>query len=320
MTNYICLFLCFVLCLPVWTAVDAANRVIVDGEQRSAGWLARTIVTDDESEIHFSVREGDRVSDVVGGMEHPASGTAKAKGNAYRIDTAVTLDTAEFYLDFSDTQTLQYYVYESTVEFGTYNQIFTFSESVSGIGANWYSSGPIGIDLQAGMHYIVAVSWSGTTAYYYNSGDSQATSFGAHVHGYAVGIHPLPASFSSTSNDQAIYYQRITTNTGSATPTPVPTPTPPSSPTATPTIPSCIHDGDVTLDGEITAGDAQLAFLIALGSYIPVFEEACAADCNGDSSVTAGDAQQIFLTALGGASCEDPITMARRSNPPGRYC
>ncbi|HPQ41440.1 MAG TPA: cohesin domain-containing protein, partial [bacterium] len=75
----------------------------------------------------------------------------------------------------------------------------------------------------------------------------------------------------------------------------------------TPTPNPCVHDGDVTLDGEITAGDAQLGFLIALGSYSPTFEEECAADCNGDDTVTAGDAQSIFLTALGMTSCVDPM-------------
>ena len=48
--------------------------------------------------------------------------------------------------------------------------------------------------------------------YYYGTGESQVVSFGEHVHGYATGTHPLPASFSSTSNDQAIYHQRLTTD------------------------------------------------------------------------------------------------------------
>ncbi|MBN1879866.1 hypothetical protein JW823_07120 [bacterium] len=85
--------------------------------------------------------------------------------------------------------------------------------------------------------------------------------------------------------------------TSVATPTPAPTATPDE----------CIHDGDVSGDGSITAGDAQMAFLIALGSMIPTEEEECAADCNGDGSCTAGDAQMIFLSALGSASCVDAI-------------
>jgi len=75
---------------------------------------------------------------------------------------------------------------------------------------------------------------------------------------------------------------------------------------ATPT-PGCNNDGDVNLDNEVTAGDAQLAFMIALGSMTPTYEEECAADCNGDTTVTAGDAQQIFMAALGSGNCNDPV-------------
>ncbi|MBN1297144.1 hypothetical protein JXA80_10220 [bacterium] len=81
------------------------------------------------------------------------------------------------------------------------------------------------------------------------------------------------------------------------TPTPVPTWTPNE----------CVNNGDVNDDDAITAGDAQLAFQIALGSYSPSYQEACSADCNGDESITAGDAQQIFMTALGSQSCVDPL-------------
>lgn len=72
-------------------------------------------------------------------------------------------------------------------------------------------------------------------------------------------------------------------------------------------VQDCINDGDVTADGYVTAGDAQLAFLIALGSYTPSETEFCSADCNADEDVTAGDAQRIFMTALGTSSCVDPL-------------
>lgn len=74
--------------------------------------------------------------------------------------------------------------------------------------------------------------------------------------------------------------------------------------TPTPT-PECVRDGDVNDSGDVTAGDAQLTFQIALGSYTPSPEEACAADCNGDTEVTAGDAQMVFMKALGSGSCID---------------
>ena len=87
---------------------------------------------------------------------------------------------------------------------------------------------------------------------------------------------------------------------------PMPTPTPSGTPDPTGT-PACIHDGDANLDGSVTAGDAQLTFLITLGSYTPSYLEACAADCNADSEVTAGDAQAIFLMALGSGTCADAL-------------
>jgi len=68
---------------------------------------------------------------------------------------------------------------------------------------------------------------------------------------------------------------------------------------------ACIHDGDVNQDFSITSADAQLSFLIALGSVVATPEERCAADCNGDDLVTAGDAQQIFYVVLGTGSCAD---------------
>ncbi len=67
----------------------------------------------------------------------------------------------------------------------------------------------------------------------------------------------------------------------------------------------CLHTGDVSLDGQITAMDAQWAFQIALSVFSPSTEAFCAADCNGNDSVTAGDAQGIFYAALGLGVCVD---------------
>lgn len=70
---------------------------------------------------------------------------------------------------------------------------------------------------------------------------------------------------------------------------------------------SCINHGDVDLNGELTAADAQSAFYIVLGLLTPTPEQYCAADCDGNMDVTAGDAQLIFLSVLGLGNCADPI-------------
>jgi len=69
----------------------------------------------------------------------------------------------------------------------------------------------------------------------------------------------------------------------------------------------CLNTGDVTNDGAISSGDAQLAFLIALFMYTPTTEEECAADCDGTGTVTAADAQAIFNAAIHMGSCVDPL-------------
>lgn len=120
---------------------------------------------------------------------------------------------------------------------------------------------------------------------------------------------------STVVNHAGWYIDDLHITTAGSTPeptaTPVPTGTPTPNPTQTP-IPTdtpvpCLHTGDTNLDLEITAGDAQMAFLITLGVVTPTFEEGCAADCNGDDEVTAGDAQNIFLVVLGSATCIDPL-------------
>ncbi|MFC1618284.1 lamin tail domain-containing protein [Patescibacteria group bacterium] len=88
---------------------------------------------------------------------------------------------------------------------------------------------------------------------------------------------------------------------------PTPTPAATDTPMPTPTPEDCINSGDVNQDGSVTAGDAQLAFLITLGAHTPSEAEFCAADCDANEEVTAGDAQAIFATALGTGTCIDPV-------------
>ncbi len=155
--------------------------------------------------------DGIQALDTVGNTSNSNSDRARAKGNAYRVDADRVLIEQQFYLNFTGTQTLCFYVYESPVEFGTYQQIQESSHAASGQGAAWYSSGPISVPLDAGKYYIVAVSWDDLLRYYYGEGNSQPVSFGAQVHGYAVGSHPLGPTLSSRSNDYAIYHQRLLT-------------------------------------------------------------------------------------------------------------
>lgn len=166
-------------------------------------------------QIPFTIEDG-RTVDIVGDTSNMSTGTGRAKGNSYEVLTTVTLTEAEFYLQFSDTQMLTFYVFTCPTEFGTYTEVYRDMALVPGAGPGWYSSGEIAVEMTAGEHYIIAVSWDGTLSYFYGTGDYQGTSFGGYTHGYATGYDPLPASFESQTNDQAIYHQRLTT--GAPTP------------------------------------------------------------------------------------------------------
>jgi hypothetical protein len=162
--------------------------------------------------------------DVVGGTANSFVGNNLGRGNSYAVTASVSVLSIEAWLSFSGPRTLNFYVYQLPVEFGSYAQVHVNSVSVNGSGTpGWHSSGPINVPMSGGNHYLIAVSWTGQVSYAFSSGFSAPVSFGWQTHGYADGFHPLPASLSSTFDDSAIYHQRITTSapvpgTPSATP------------------------------------------------------------------------------------------------------
>lgn len=198
-----------VLLLALPASVSFADSQPKETSVAIDGVLAKEPVENHASNIQWLAAA---TVDIVGDASHPEFGTGLAKGNSYQVDVNTTLNNAEFRLTFSDTQTLTFYVFQSGVEFGTYNEIYRDSRVVTGTGEGWYSTGPISINMSAGNHYIIAVSWNGSMIYHWGIGDSQPVSFGFHTHGYATGTDPLPVTIDSDANDQAIYYQRLTTN------------------------------------------------------------------------------------------------------------
>lgn len=160
---------------------------------------------------NFFTATDDSTVDIVGSSLNASSATGRAKGNSYQVDTSVILGKMEFWLNFTTTQTLRFYVFVCPEEFGTYTEVYRDSATVTGSGGGWYSSGPVSVPMDAGYHYIIAVSWNGTLSYYFDTGDIQPVSFGYYTHGYPYGYDPLPFSFLSSVNDQAIYHQRLTT-------------------------------------------------------------------------------------------------------------
>ena len=216
MRNPIFLFLLIVLSASLiqTPAPGAGNEadvfVVIDGVTVSVGY------DDLPEDLPMDPEGGLAAVDIVGETTDSATHFGRAKGNSFRIDTPVTLLESEFWLEFNDTQTLTFYVFQCPTEFGLYTDIHRHSRVVTGSGPYWYSSGALNVDLFANWHYIIAVSWNGTMTYFFGAGTSQATTFGAQTHGYAAGYDPLPVSFVSDIDDIAIYRQRLTTDYATA--------------------------------------------------------------------------------------------------------
>jgi hypothetical protein len=196
----------FFLVLPAFAFGQALpTETIVDGST-----LTHLLVNSTASPPHAAAKGNS--GDIVGSTGNSVlGGVALAKGNSYRVDADTTLNLAEFYLSFVGTQNLTFYIFDCSEEFGCYTEIYRSSMPVTGTGAAWYSPGLISIPLSAGMYYIIAVSWDGTVDYFFDISDTENTSFGAYVHGYAPGKDPLSAEIPRTINDRAVYHQRITT-------------------------------------------------------------------------------------------------------------
>ncbi len=136
------------------------------------------------------------------------------KGNLFRVDQNVTLTEQAFYLHFTDSKTMTFCVYESVSgsQMGDYTQIQSKQVAMTGSGSTWYSSGPIGVPLQAGHYYIIAYSMPGSFTSYWTGGvDSLTVSFGEQLSGISNIVDPAPTSLSISSDNKAIYYQRLTT-------------------------------------------------------------------------------------------------------------
>lgn len=161
-----------------------------------------------------------------------------------------------------------------------------------------YQNGPDNIQLLAGDTVVDAIGYGDFTSAEFHGEGTPVPIFDDDVT-----YSRYPDGFDTDNNVVDFVPGLITAGTVNEEAPIEPTPTP----TATPTGGICNNDGDVNLDGQLTAGDAQVCFYIVLGQVSPTYDEECAADCNGDGTVTAGDAQNIFLAVLGTGACVDPM-------------
>ncbi|MDO8586327.1 MAG: S8 family serine peptidase [Armatimonadota bacterium] len=157
---------------------------------------------------------GPPVSNVIGSSTVPYSGSLRYRLNCFNCTSSRTLTQIEIYLNITSTQ-LQFVVYESATQSGTYSQLHSSTVASSGTGAKFYSSGPISVALQAGKYYLIGAAWQGSVTYYSGSAHPVAVAFGNSVAAYTGAGYPAPSTLIGT-NATLCYYYRLTSEDNSA--------------------------------------------------------------------------------------------------------
>ncbi|MCO4773092.1 MAG: proprotein convertase P-domain-containing protein, partial [Deltaproteobacteria bacterium] len=93
-------------------------------------------------------------------------GQTRTRGNKYFVTTSVDVDTIAMYLDAPAGTTLNWVVYESATELGTYTLLSTTTTTAPGGGRQWLVSDPIGTALTAGNYYVLGAHWGPTSVGY----------------------------------------------------------------------------------------------------------------------------------------------------------
>ena len=148
----------------------------------------------------------------------PASNSASSsllRGVKVAPTSSTLLDSIEALLDADAGETLDWLIYESTAELGTYTLVnATTSTTTLAPGTpGWHSSPQLDFQLEAGTWYVLAVAWDATTAsienYFLSSAGFPITwSFGDYVGGVTgSGAYSTSTTFSSSSTAYAVRLQ-----------------------------------------------------------------------------------------------------------------
>jgi hypothetical protein len=154
-----------------------------------------------------------QVVDVVGGTNSAPTGANRAKASLYQVDTSVLLFEFEVWLDVPGTDTLTFFAYRHHSRTGVSTLDWTHPVTVTGgTGPGWYSTGPIALNLVAGNHYALGVSWVNNLTYYYSTATPpQPVSFGNWQRAHTINSATLPPTLTlPAGTDIAQYRQRLT--------------------------------------------------------------------------------------------------------------
>jgi hypothetical protein len=117
-------------------------------------------------------------------------------GNVYYSEIDGVLESFEVYIDPNYTVYLDFDVFESTTETGTYSLIGSSSLTVDSTQA-WYDSGTLDVPLVAGRYYLVGIGFDGRVEdLFYDSSADMSTQSGLQPLGYDYTTSYNPSTMS----------------------------------------------------------------------------------------------------------------------------
>ncbi|MCD4736691.1 MAG: hypothetical protein K8R53_11650, partial [Bacteroidales bacterium] len=152
--------------------------------------------------------------EIFGSWSSTWTGGNRDRGNIFHVTTATLLSEQRFYLNISASTDLYFFVYEGAALSGNFTKIAENHIQNSGTGEQWYSSGSMIVNLEAGKYYYIGTAW-GASAEYGRGNESVPLpcSFGTLETGIPgiVAGYPPANTCNSTYTGFSPYYQTIVT-------------------------------------------------------------------------------------------------------------
>ncbi|MDF7807497.1 hypothetical protein P4E94_08610 [Pontiellaceae bacterium B12219] len=139
------------------------------------------------------------------------SGGNRIRANFYRCDQTTELTRQGFYLGRSQSTTVQFAIYESSTETGTYNLLSSTSVTAA-IGTN-FVYGTMNTVMQEGKFYLIGASWNNASQYRSSGTHPQQPIFGESLGGYESNVYPPAATVSGSTKNTLVYVQTLEVST-----------------------------------------------------------------------------------------------------------
>jgi len=143
-----------------------------------------------------------------------ATSSALMKGGVVQVTSSIQLNEIKSWLNITASRELRFIVYENTT--GTsFTKIFEVAVNSGTGGPQWYSSGPVNVQLEAGKTYGIGVNWPAITGltYHYQSSAPVPVPipFGMITGGLSQSGFP-PAATITQGSLSTLYYTQLVTS------------------------------------------------------------------------------------------------------------